>query len=209
MYYFDFINDDLLFIIQTYLEINYNLNMFGDNLIKIYNKYIKIIDDIQNGNVDPYDINNKFIFDYIGKKMFTFTNDKSNYYNYTRGFSFITSTSKYDFRSVHVYNILFMNRKNVELLTKIYRDYKNIQIIYYYNKASISTDYAISNIHVLKATDQKDNIKYIFSEISNLLDLNDSENDKYITNNWKELWDKLSIDTKNAILYQNYFPLIK
>jgi len=194
--YFDILHDDLIMIVQIYLDRDEILVKFNSKYDQLYNKYINIynkyIKDIQDGNINPYDKNSLYHSLIIKNYQFKIHNIGALYFR-TNNDEYLASNSKY--------NMLLNTNNNgtdqliINYLSGISNNFKNIV----YLEINI-TRFITTIIYI------QDSELYSFS--NSISYLNGDYKCKSIKYEWKDLWNTLSLDSKNAILFDNNFPLI-
>ena len=195
-YYFDWLPDELLYIICEYLKTDTSLTKVSDRYKCIYERYIKLVHD---GFINLFDIlhtNNIKILTYYIEIC------NEDYPEEIVGNNFLSSTSNYfkvhspesELLQVHV--PMISNKHIIELSPQIiYIRECSKNYIDHYNIVDRCYVYIINNKYKLVLT-----TKCLSSN-------SDIKDDGLESEKWKDIWDKLDIQDRNAILYQNGFPL--
>ena len=182
--YFDHLNFNLLYIICEYLKSDYILGL-NKNLD---NSYLKFIDNIKNEYIMPFkrsSFDNLRLYPCIEKCYNTY------YFTYEQ------IEKEFDitiFKKEMAFDLVRSKHWPYQILKE-----SNIfdNIIYanwgYHEVPGIDTE----NMHIIYI-DEKDNYVYYtyYSE---------DEDGKIVSNNWKVIWDRLSINIKKDILEYNGF----
>jgi hypothetical protein len=172
---------ELLHILQIYLNSDNSLCTICQLGTKVYNDFIK---DVQNGNI--------FVFDTIG------IYDKVIVYVFTsRDLSFSTTSN----HTKHIEN-------NLNLITREAGPV-NIKDLINDNKSLVYYRYAAnrSNINELYIGISQNNLYRLTSTRSHWGNI--TSNPGIIYDKWKDLWDTLELQDKNAVLFQNGYPMIE
>ena len=214
--YFDFIPDELMYLIIVELR---NFNLFlSRKYRKVYDVYIN---NIHRGFLNPFNLNlfnNTQIFEYkkrlpdivekskikerqrVYKKLpspinSTSTYWKKEYYAQSRTYQFSRS---FDYESRRVgFRSPF---QHYQLITDDIR-----YIIYAYSE--YFEDEKILNNILIYISNKSNEVLYKIRNINVNFNIRDDEHNTFESYNWKDIWDRLSLDHQNAILNQNGFPL--
>ena len=194
--YLDYLPDELIYIIITYFNndsVN-SLNSLSENYRKIYNLYVG---NIHRGFEFPF----KYIIPY-NIKLYRFERNKNNFKKT------IISTSKYlKYKKYSKYK----NEKNIIGWNTNFNSIKyNIKYLIYYkqilntNKMSLEMEH-----HELLVIISNINLYTIVEGIEESLSRKFISKILYESYDWEDIWDKLSLEDQNAILYQNDIPIKK
>ena len=191
MNYLEKLPDELLYIITEQLvnlikapqndKLDISLINLSERYKKIYDQYIK---DVQNG----------WVFNFTLHKITQVEVRYAKNSHHQSTSSYFGPTYKgYDLHNSFNFNKLFVTSDN-----------SNFIIYYHSNYVDIIFE---TYIYIVK----KDNkILYKLLEVENDFIVDHytriSSKNIYESNNWKNIWDKLSLEDQNAILYQNGFP---
>ena len=214
--YFDFIPDELLYIIIVELR---NFNLFlSRKYTRVYNAYIN---NIHRGFLNPFklnEFNNTQIFEY--KKRLPDIVEKSKIKERQRVYkklpSPINSTSTYWLREYYAQSRTYQFSQSFDYESRRvgfrspFTHYQSITddiryIIYAYFE--FFEDKKIINNTLIYISNESNNVLYKIKNINVDFNIRDDEHNTFESYNWKDVWDKLSSEDQNAILHQNGFPL--
>ena len=188
---FECLPEELSYIIFTYLEVDNSLKDLDHKLLQIYNKYVN---NVKLGYENPFEL---MSLDKLKVFYYLFTGRDSE----TKDAELIINI--YDTTgSASIYYI-------VELKDEILKIHDIDKMIYIshtiYDIIGICGEDVYVFIYTSKMLKNGKTMYVLYHENDG-----DVEAEKLIirSNNWKDIWDKLSVVDKNNILKHNKFPMI-
>ena len=203
---FDFLPDELISIIITYVEKNNSLIRISDRHEKLYDQYV---DEIRKGFQMPfYCIDPRIVTVYRSYKNGTIQYSTSSYYYSNPGD--VDLTDFYDKESGNPFHILLRDEQFTSSDNKFYPLENSIQndhegdnkmryIIYAYlmfEYADINYEY---NYRIVYLSNQA-NYKYVKINFEDG-GWNERKTKSYESKNWSDIWNNLEDSDKEAILY--------
>lgn len=182
--YLELIPDELIYIIISFNPSDTSFMNISERIKKLYDGYISGVHD---GIIFPFDI--------ISLKFNAYFLCKNVRIDRFTSYCSLYSTSDYYKNQGYNHNEMTEYTSNI----------KNLKNLIYYESIATFNSYNVFYIGI----STKDNIKnlYIMNKFKSLTLKNEKiEESLYESYNWGEIWNRLSLEIQNAILYQNDFP---
>ena len=213
--YFEFIPDELVYIIVTYMGSKNYLNRLPSSRYNRYNRiYATYMNNIINGREPPsmQDIQDlkkggsNQLLQLIHNGTINLFNcsapEETILRRFVKGETNNPAMYERKVKSTSLYFRNVLNYKREEdfdiSFTSISKD---VKCMIYIKISSGQDGYSVINVFI----SNKDNIRTLYKVSRTTMIA--SQNTEHESYNWKEIWDKLPVEDQNALLYQNGFSL--